>query len=87
MSIVNVHEAKTHFSKLLARVAAGERITIAKAGKPVAELGPPSEAAAAPPPPRIGMLDGQWDVPEDFDAIGADEIRAEFEDEALFPPR
>jgi len=37
---VNIHEAKTHFSKLLARVAAGERIVIAKAGKPVAELGP-----------------------------------------------
>ncbi|MFN3286963.1 MAG: type II toxin-antitoxin system Phd/YefM family antitoxin [Sphingomonadaceae bacterium] len=87
MPVVNVHEAKTHFSKLLARVAAGERITIAKAGKPVAELGPPSDAAAAPPPPRIGMLDGQWDVPEDFDPIGADEIRADFEDGPLFPPR
>jgi prevent-host-death family protein len=46
---VNVHEAKTHFSKLLARVAAGERIIIAKAGKPVAELGPISE----PHPRRI----------------------------------
>jgi len=43
---VNVHEAKTHFSKLLARVEAGERIIIAKAGKPVAELGPVSERTA-----------------------------------------
>jgi len=39
-TIVNVHEAKTHFSKLLARVEAGECIVIARGGKPVAELGP-----------------------------------------------
>ena len=43
---VNVHEAKTHFSKLVARAMAGERIIIAKAGKPVAELGPLSERPA-----------------------------------------
>ena len=40
---VNIHEAKTHLSKLLLRVMAGERIIIAKAGKPVAELRPISE--------------------------------------------
>jgi prevent-host-death family protein len=39
-TIVNVHEAKTHLSRLLVRVAAGERIVIARAGKPVAVLGP-----------------------------------------------
>ena len=39
-TIVNVHEAKTHFSKLLARVEKGERITVARAGKPVARLVP-----------------------------------------------
>ncbi|MGA3187087.1 MAG: type II toxin-antitoxin system Phd/YefM family antitoxin [Bryobacteraceae bacterium] len=38
--IVNIHEAKTHFSKLLARVSAGEEIVIARAGKPVARLAP-----------------------------------------------
>jgi prevent-host-death family protein len=43
---VNVHEAKTHFSKLLNRAAAGERIVIAKAGKPMAELGPVTERPA-----------------------------------------
>lgn len=37
---VNIHEAKTHFSKLLARVEKGERITVARAGKPVARLVP-----------------------------------------------
>jgi prevent-host-death family protein len=40
MNVVNVHEAKTNFSKLLDRVANGERITIGKAGKPVARLEP-----------------------------------------------
>jgi prevent-host-death family protein len=39
-TIVNVHEAKTHLSRLLARVEAGERIVIARAGRPVAELVP-----------------------------------------------
>ena len=40
MTVVNIHEAKTHLSKLLQRVATGERIIIANAGKPVAVLGP-----------------------------------------------
>ena len=40
MEIINVHEAKTHFSKLLARVHVGEEITIGKAGKPFAKLVP-----------------------------------------------
>jgi prevent-host-death family protein len=39
-TVVNIHEAKTHFSKLLARVEKGERITVARAGKPVARLVP-----------------------------------------------
>lgn len=43
--IVNVHEAKTHLSRLLARVAAGERIVIARAGKPVAILAPIDQPA------------------------------------------
>lgn len=40
MAIVNIHEAKTHFSRLLSRVESGEEIVIAKAGKPVARLVP-----------------------------------------------
>ncbi len=40
MTIVNIHDAKTHFSKLIARVLRGERVVIAKAGTPVAVLGP-----------------------------------------------
>jgi prevent-host-death family protein len=47
--MVNVHDAKTHFSQLLARVAAGERIVIAKAGKPVAVLAPIEEPGPRTP--------------------------------------
>jgi prevent-host-death family protein len=62
---VNIHEAKTHFSELLRRVAAGERIVIAKAGKPVAVLGP-----VGPPKVRLPGIDKgkvlfgpDWDDP------------------------
>ncbi len=62
---VNVHEAKTHLSKLLQRVMNGERIIIAKAGKPVAMLSP-IEAA---PEPRIPGNDvGKVVIAADFDA-------------------
>ena len=61
---VNVHEAKTHFSKLLERVMAGERVIIAKAGKPVAVLGPITER----PPKRIlGRDTGRVVIHADFD--------------------
>jgi len=61
---VNVHEAKTHFSKLLARVEAGERIIIAKAGRPVAELSP----VKGRPPDRVPGIDrGKIVIHDDFD--------------------
>jgi prevent-host-death family protein len=53
MTTVNVHEAKTHLSRLLARVEAGERIVIARAGKPVAILSPAGER----PPDRVPGYD------------------------------
>jgi len=52
--IVNINEAKTHLSQLIERVRAGEEITIAKSGKPVAKLAPLS----APEPRRPGLLVG-----------------------------
>jgi prevent-host-death family protein len=62
---VNIHEAKTHLSKLLARVMSGERIIIAKAGKPVAILSPIHEA----PTPRVPGKDaGLVKIALDFDA-------------------
>ncbi len=62
---VNIHEAKTHLSRLLRRVAAGEEITIARAGKPVARLiaaGPKTNSRP------MGMDRGKIWIAEDFDA-------------------
>jgi prevent-host-death family protein len=60
---VNVHEAKTHLSRLLERVALGEEIIIAKAGTPVAKLVPLKKTSKN----RIfGCAKGEFTVPEDF---------------------
>jgi prevent-host-death family protein len=61
----NVHEAKTHFSKLLARVAAGEEVIITKAGRPVARLVPLEPAHG---PRSLGIDSGRLRIAEDFDA-------------------
>jgi prevent-host-death family protein len=61
---VNVHEAKTHFSRLLQRVLAGEEIVIAKGGVPVAKLVPLKRAAGRRVP---GSAKGQIVIAEDFD--------------------
>ena len=61
---VNIHEAKTHLSRLIERVRQGERITIAKAGRPVAVLEPIPEPDAA----RVPGLDrGRLVIHPDFD--------------------
>ena len=74
-TVVNVHEAKTHFSRLLERVAAGEEITIAKAGHPVARL-----VAFVPPGRRtLGLDAGKVWIADDFDAPLPDDILADFE--------
>jgi prevent-host-death family protein len=62
-SVVNVHDAKTNLSKLLARVEAGEEITIARAGKPVARLVP---VRVRRPSDAFGCLKGQVSIPENF---------------------
>jgi len=73
---VNVHEAKTHLSRLLARVEAGEEIIIAKAGKPIARLIPYEKR----PPRRLpGSAKGRVLIRSDFDAPLPREILAEFE--------
>lgn len=66
MAIFNIHEAKTHFSKLLELVMSGEEVVIAKAGQPVARLLPFSAEATSP---RIPGLDkGKVTLMPDFDA-------------------
>jgi prevent-host-death family protein len=79
MSQVNVHEAKTRFSRLLRRVAAGEEITIANRGVPVARLVPvPAEETAR----QLGFFRGQMTIPDDFDAPLPDDILDAFEGKA-----
>jgi prevent-host-death family protein len=67
MQTVNIHEAKTHLSRLVDQAAAGEEIVIARAGKPVARL----VALAADPvrPRKLGLGKGLFTIPEDFDRL------------------
>jgi prevent-host-death family protein len=76
MKRVNTHEAKTHFSRLLRRVAAGEEITIANRGVPVARLVPvlPEKAQRV-----LGIFRGEFSVPDDFDAPLPDAVLELFE--------
>ena len=72
---VSVHEAKTHLSRLLRRVAAGEEIVISKAGRPVARL-----TSFRPQGRReLGRDQGAFDVPQDFDAPLPEEVLNSFE--------
>lgn len=74
---VNIHEAKTHLSRLVDQAAKGEPFIIAKAGKPlvkVTALGAPTE----PQRRRLGFMAGQIAVPEDFDRMGDAEIERLF---------
>jgi prevent-host-death family protein len=75
MTEVNIHEAKTHLSKLLRRVAAGEDIVIARAGKPVARLVPVAEQKR---PRELGRDRGKIWIADDFDVL-PDDILADFE--------
>jgi prevent-host-death family protein len=74
MIVVNVHEAKTHLSRLLQRVEAGERVVIARAGKPVAEL-----VAGVRGDIIFGTAAGDIVVADDFDEP-SDDVVALFED-------
>jgi len=76
MQTVNIHEAKTHLSRLLEQVAGGDEIIIAKAGKAIARLVP---LDAAPKKRQLGLLKGKLNVPDDFDAPLTDSELALFE--------
>jgi prevent-host-death family protein len=76
MKTVNVHEAKTHLSRLLAEVARGEEIVIARSGKPVARLVPVVASGGAR---RIGIDRGRVVIAPDFDAPLPEEFLAAFE--------
>ena len=77
MKSVNIHEAKTHLSKLIEKAANGEPFIIAKAGKPMVKV----VSIDAPAPKkmrRIGFMKGQFKVPDDFDTMMQKEIEAMF---------
>ena len=77
MKTVNIHEAKTHLSKLVEEVSKGESFIIARAGKPVAKvtaLGAPTGSQIR----RIGFMMGQISVPDDFDEMGREEVETLF---------
>ena len=72
---VNVHEAKTHLSRLLRRVAEGEEIVIARSGVPVARLVPVERRAR-----RVFGIDrGRFEVPEDFNSPLPEDVLRDFE--------
>lgn len=73
MQTINIHEAKTHLSRIVERVARGESFVIAKAGKPMVKV-VPLDAPASSPLKRLGFLAGQVQVPDDFDTMGSAEI-------------
>ncbi len=79
--IVNIHEAKTHLSRLVDEAVRGEPFVIAKAGKPLVKVtaidAPEKEAVR-----RTGFLAGQIAVPDDFDEMGRAEIEQMFCDGA-----
>ena len=74
--MVNIHEAKTHLSRLLEKVGQGEEVVIARSGKPVARL----VAVTDPPPRRLpgSAKDSLW-VSDDFDDPLPEEIQTYFE--------
>jgi len=79
MQTFNIHEAKTHLSRLVEQAAKGEPFVIAKSGKPLVKV----VALNAPAPSqvrRLGFMAGQIEVPDDFDSMGSAEIEQMFGD-------
>ena len=77
MKTVNIHEAKTHLSRLIEQAANGEPFVIAKAGKPMVKV-VPVEDVPRKVVKRIGFLEGQFKVPDDFITMGQEEIERMF---------
>lgn len=78
MLAFNIHEAKTHLSRLVEDAAHGKSFIIAKAGKPMVKV-VPFENDDLPEVRRLGFMAGEVMVPDDFDLLGEDEIVSLFE--------
>lgn len=81
MQTVNIHEAKTHLSRLVEQAAKGESFVIAKAGKPMVKV-VPLDAPDAGQSKRLGFMAGQFSVPDDFERMGQAEIEQLFGNDA-----
>lgn len=77
MQIVNIHEAKTHLSRLIDKAAKGEPFIIAKSGKPMVKV-VAVEAPANDEIRRVGFMSGQFSVPQEFDRMAGDDIEKLF---------
>ena len=80
MLAVNIHEAKTHLSRLVEDAAHGKAFIIAKAGKPMVKVIPFTEEDH-PSARRLGFMAGEIAVPDDFDRMGEETVAAMFEGE------
>ena len=78
MRTINIHEAKTHLSRLVEEAAKGDVFIIAKSGKPLVKVAPLSEQDFQSTE-RLGFMVGEMSVPDDFDVFGSAEIEALFE--------
>lgn len=83
MTVVTIHEAKTHLSRLLADVEAGKEVVIARGKQPVAKLVP-----IEPKPKRVpGLWKGKFEVPDDFfDPMSAEELALWYGDDHDYRP-
>lgn len=78
MQTVNIHEAKTHLSRLVEEASQGKTFIIAKSGKPMVKVSPLSEDELKGAE-KLGFMAGEISVPEDFDSLGAQTIMQLFE--------
>lgn len=76
MKKVNIYEAKTRLSQLVEEAASGRDVVIARAGRPVARL---TRLAGAGGKRRLGVLDGRFRIPRDFNRPLPDEVLRRFE--------
>lgn len=77
MQTVNIHEAKTNLSRLIALAGQGEPFVIAKAGKPLVKV-TAIKAQNGEQRRRLGFMKGMMQVPDDFDRMGGDDIASLF---------
>jgi prevent-host-death family protein len=82
MQTINIHEAKTHLSRLIEDAMQGDGFIIAKAGRPMVKV-TRIDAAEATSPQRLGFMRGEFIVPDDFDTMGSAEIEQLFSGASL----